>query len=183
MTRAQRRRTSVFSGAFSCLASSRLRSQLRRVVPDAAPPVVGRFATAGKAISGEIRPKYPALILLHEQQNNSCVITLLQIIGLKVAPNHTLAKKVGARGGWRTSRAKRLDGPLRSLVAQGAPVCGGPGVFAGATATTSAKRNCESILDRAQSASGFGRIWNFTSLLVVPLPPSIWKGARVEIGV
>src|SRR5581483_3891274 len=32
-----------------------------------------------------------------------------------------------------------------------------------------------------QSASGSGRIWNLTSLLVVPLPPSMWKGARVEI--
>ena len=32
-------------------------------------------------------------------------------------------------------------------------------------------------------ASGFGRIWNFTSLLVVPLPPSTWNGARVEYGV
>ena len=34
-----------------------------------------------------------------------------------------------------------------------------------------------------QLASGSGRIWNFTSLAVVPLPPSMWNGARVEIGV
>ena len=98
------------------------------------------------------------------------------ITPVKVAPNHTLAKKVGGRGARRTSHAKRLDG-----IAQGALTLSvsGPGAFAGATATASAKRNCE----RAQSASGFGRIWNFTSLLVVPLPPSIWNGARVEIGV
>jgi hypothetical protein len=31
--------------------------------------------------------------------------------------------------------------------------------------------------------NGPGRIWNFTSLGVVPLPPSMWNGARVEIGV
>jgi hypothetical protein len=64
-------------------------------VPGAAPPSIVTFASDGKAISGEIRHKYPALILLHEQQNNSFGITLLQVIGLKVAPNHTLAKKVG----------------------------------------------------------------------------------------
>ena len=34
-----------------------------------------------------------------------------------------------------------------------------------------------------QSASGSGRIWNFTSFGGVPLPPSMWKGARVEMGV
>jgi hypothetical protein len=28
-------------------------------------------------------------------------------------------------------------------------------------------------------AKGFGLTWNFTSLLVVPLPPSIWNGALV----
>src|SRR5206468_1710501 len=28
-------------------------------------------------------------------------------------------------------------------------------------------------------ASGAGRSWNLTTLLVVPLPPSMWKGARV----
>src|SRR5213079_138252 len=28
-------------------------------------------------------------------------------------------------------------------------------------------------------ASGSGRSWNFTTLLVVPLPPSTWKGALV----
>ena len=28
-------------------------------------------------------------------------------------------------------------------------------------------------------ASGSGRSWNFTTLLVVPLPPSMWNGARV----
>ena len=28
--------------------------------------------------------------------------------------------------------------------------------------------------------SGSGRIWKFTSLLVFPLPPSAWNGARVE---
>ena len=28
-------------------------------------------------------------------------------------------------------------------------------------------------------ASGSGRTWNFTSLLVVPFPPSAWNGARV----
>lgn len=33
------------------------------------------------------------------------------------------------------------------------------------------------------SASGSGRIWNFTSLLVVLLLPSMWNGARVEITV
>ena len=102
MTRAQQRRTKMFCGAFcsafSCLASSRLRSQLRRVVPGAAPPSIVTFASAGKAISGAIRPKYPALILLQLKQNNSFGITLLQIIGLKVAPNHTLAKKAGGRG-------------------------------------------------------------------------------------
>jgi hypothetical protein len=98
MTRAQQRRTNVFCGAFSCLASSRLRSQLRYVAPDAAPPsCIGTFATAGEAISCEMWPKYPALILLQEQLNNSFVITLLQIIGLKVARNHTLAKQVGGR--------------------------------------------------------------------------------------
>ncbi len=31
--------------------------------------------------------------------------------------------------------------------------------------------------------SGSGRTWNFTSLGVFPLPPSMWNGARVEIGV
>src|SRR6185369_1294697 len=30
-------------------------------------------------------------------------------------------------------------------------------------------------------ASGSGRTWNFTSLLVVPRPPSMWNGARVEM--
>jgi hypothetical protein len=28
-------------------------------------------------------------------------------------------------------------------------------------------------------ASGFGRSWNFTALLCVPLPPSMWVSARV----
>ena len=31
--------------------------------------------------------------------------------------------------------------------------------------------------------SGSGRTWNFTSFGVFPLPPSMWNGARVEIGV
>ena len=31
----------------------------------------------------------------------------------------------------------------------------------------------------AYSASGSGRIWNFTTLLIVPLPVSLWNGARV----
>src|SRR5882672_5427017 len=29
--------------------------------------------------------------------------------------------------------------------------------------------------------NGSGRTWNLTSLLVVPLPPSMWNGARVEM--
>src|SRR5687768_7754032 len=32
---------------------------------------------------------------------------------------------------------------------------------------------------RPHFASGSGRTWNFTSLLIVPLPPSTWNGARV----
>src|SRR5436190_19869089 len=32
---------------------------------------------------------------------------------------------------------------------------------------------------RAYLESGSGRSWNFTTLLVVPLPPSRWKGALV----
>src|SRR5262249_40086478 len=31
-----------------------------------------------------------------------------------------------------------------------------------------------------QLANGSGRSWKCTTLLVVPLPPSIWNGARVE---
>jgi hypothetical protein len=30
---------------------------------------------------------------------------------------------------------------------------------------------------------GSGRTWNFTSLGVSPLPPSMWNGARVDTGV
>jgi|GEM_PF-2049011 len=30
-------------------------------------------------------------------------------------------------------------------------------------------------------ASGSGLTWNFNSLLVTPLPPSMWKGARVDM--
>ena len=34
-------------------------------------------------------------------------------------------------------------------------------------------------LRRVYFESGSGRIWTFTSLLVFPLPPSAWNGARV----
>src|SRR5688572_23169244 len=37
----------------------------------------------------------------------------------------------------------------------------------------------ETIAGPRHFASGSGRTWNFTSLLVVPLPPSTWNGARV----
>jgi len=36
-----------------------------------------------------------------------------------------------------------------------------------------------SVSSAAYFASGSGRSWNFTTLLVVPLPPSMWNGARV----
>ena len=37
------------------------------------------------------------------------------------------------------------------------------------------------FLSRRLLGQRVGRIWNFTSLLVFPLPPSAWNGARVEV--
>jgi len=48
---------------------------------------------------------------------------------------------------------------------------------------TPGSRSCRALnpVARIQDyfETGSGRTWNFTSLLVLPLPPSAWNGARV----
>ena len=130
MTRAQHRRARVFSRPVSVC----FRSQICCTAFRAEPPRTAALATTNNGILGERRPKYPALILLQERQNNSLGITLLQIAGIKIRRITLLQKKGGE--GWLAHFACQT--PAREtpqmkrwhLVAQGAPVYGGPGASA-----------------------------------------------------
>src|SRR6266567_8657794 len=76
-------------------------------------------------------------------------------------------------------RVRRFEGPGR--VASGPPDTDVTEVRAAASLwlTYRPARACQREQPARYRAKGLGRSWKCTTLLVVPFPVSIWKGARV----